>query len=90
MSAASILESAEVPQDLEQQSAASPMYQQLEARIQVVEEKTEDLKRKHTYFQVLQKSYDDINFEIKSRLQDMETLVGFLLKTMCPSYELTK
>ena len=84
ISAPSILESAEVPQDLEQQSAA-PRYQQLEARIQAVEEKSEDLKRKHTDFQVLQKSYDDINFEMKSRLQDMETLVGFLLKTTCPS-----
>ena len=80
MLAASILESAEVPQDLEQQLAA-PRYQQLEARIQAIEEKTEDPKRKHTDFQVLQKSYDDINFEMKSRLQDMETLVGFLLKT---------
>ena len=84
LSAASILESPEVPQDLEQQSAA-PRYQQLEARIQAVEEKTEDLKRKHIDFQVLQKSYDDINFEMKSRLQDMETLVGFLLKTTCRS-----
>ena len=53
MSAASILEFEEVPQDLEQQSATSPRYQQLEARIQAVEEKTEDLKRKHTDFQVL-------------------------------------
>ena len=52
MSAASILESTEVPQDLQQQSAA-PRYQQLEARIQAVEEKSEDLKRKHTDFQVL-------------------------------------
>ena len=39
MSAASTLESAELPQDLEQQSAASPRYQQLEARIQAVEKK---------------------------------------------------
>ena len=85
MSAASILESTELPQDLEQQSAASPRYQQLEARIQAVEEKTEDLKMKHSDFQVHQKSYDDINFEMKSRLQDMETLVGFLLKMTCPS-----
>ena len=86
MTSASILEFEGILEDHEQESLpTSPRYQQLQARIQAVEEKTEDLKRKHTDFQVLQKSYDDINFEMKLRLQDMETLVGFLLKTTCPS-----
>ena len=81
MTSAIIPEFEGILEDHEQQSLpTSPRYQQLQARIQAVEEKTEDLKRKQTEYEALHKSYDDMTYEIKSRQQEMDVVFGFLLR----------
>ena len=82
MTSAIIPEFEGILEDHEQESLpTSPRYQQLQARIQAVEEKTEDLKRKQTEYEALHKSYDDMTYEIKSRQQEMDALLGYLLRT---------
>ena len=82
MTSAIIPEFEEILEDHEQQSLpTSPRYQQLQARIQAMEERTEDMKRKHTEYEALHKAYDDMTYEIKSRQQEMDALLGYLLRT---------
>ena len=81
MTSASIPEFEGILEDHEQQSLpTSPRYQQLQARIQAVDKKTEDLKRKQTEYEALHKSYDDMTYEIKSRQQEMDSILGFLIR----------
>ena len=84
MTSPSIPEFEGIVEDHEQKSLPiSPRYQQLQARIATVEEITEVPKMKEKEYEALHKSNDDMTYEIQSRQQEMDALLGFLLKKHC-------